>query len=75
MAIIVGCGFPEGDRYIGKFVTVVRQSAIHADHWRVDPETPHPMDGNPISWFDRHLLPIRPGDLHETEDERKEVTA
>lgn len=48
-------------------------------------------DGRPIKrvfdggrWFsygesrpigDQYLRPIRPGDLHETEDERKEVTA
>lgn len=62
---------------VGKIVTVVRADTVFYDPgiWMIEcPGVCGPFDG---LWRcdDSWLMPIRPGDLHETEDERKEVTA
>lgn len=62
---------------VGKIVTVICADIVLGDPaiWMIEcPGVPGPFDGLWLC-YDSWLLPVRPGDLHETEDERKEVTA
>lgn len=69
----------------GKIVTCVRLASdieisdnglcLRGPVWVID-RAINSLWGPQINFaFDAQLRPIRPGDLHETEDERKEVTA
>lgn len=72
LAIVIKSTFGES---VGKIVSVVSVEPFGIAEWLVEiPRNPGPFAG---LWacHDSWLRPIRPGDLHETTDERKEVTA
>ena len=61
--------------YVGKFVTVIEAHRLPG-WWRIEiPNIPGPTPEGYWAAEDSWLIPIRPGDLHETEDDLAELQA
>ena len=65
-----------GNRNLGAMVKVLEPSATYLNTWRISvkDERLNPVTGCHWVAEDRNLLPIRPGDLKETEETEKEMT-
>jgi len=63
-------------KYLGRTWWRDNNGITFIDHtWRIDRKLPAWSGKMGDTIRDKQLRPIRPGDLHETTDERKEVTA